>query len=170
MVRGHTFCVGNLEKLHLVGRGSISWKVISVICCIDSGRHPQVCHFSSPFHSRQERGSWWSYRRDAAWEETLEGSRGADENGFDIGGVADNGEDIIGVGSDFQRGGSVVGTHVKEGLDLGLGAVEDCEGAIGLDEMGDMDCPITLVLIHPSCVLAGLIGSRVVIVAAMELK
>ncbi|KAJ4978459.1 hypothetical protein NE237_009239 [Protea cynaroides] len=92
----------------------------------------------------------WSIKRglagghidgDAAWEETLEGSKGADENGLDVGGVGDDGEDNIGVGSDFQRGGSVADTHVKERLDLGLGAVEDGEGVASLDEMGAHGLP-----------------------------
>ncbi|KAJ4978833.1 hypothetical protein NE237_009613 [Protea cynaroides] len=78
---------------------------------------------------------------DAAWEETLEGSKGADENRLDVGGVTDDGEDNIGVGNDFQRGGRVVGTHVNEGLDPGLGAVEDGEGVAGLDEMGAHGLP-----------------------------
>lgn len=59
-----------------------------------------------------------------------------EEDLADVGGVADDGEDNVGLGSDGGWGGSPVSTHVEEGLGFGLGAGEDGESVACLEKEG----------------------------------
>lgn len=59
-----------------------------------------------------------------------------EEDVADVGGIADDREDDVGLGSNGERGRGPVGAHVEEGLGFGLGAGEDSEGVAGLEKVG----------------------------------
>ncbi|QHO00922.1 uncharacterized protein DS421_13g410500 [Arachis hypogaea] len=75
--------------------------------------------------------------KDAARAEAGEGAGvGIEEDGANVGGVADDGEDDVRVGGEGEGIIGLVGPHFEEGLGLGRGAVEDGERVAGSYEVG----------------------------------
>ncbi|KAF1862290.1 hypothetical protein Lal_00026816 [Lupinus albus] len=62
--------------------------------------------------------------------------RAPEEDRTNIGRVANDGENDVGLRSESLRGLGLVGPHVEEGLGFRRSAVEDGEGVASSDEMG----------------------------------